>query len=61
MVGHAADQSAYTSALLSCALTQAQTLKIHLLGPEPEDSPPEGLIEREVARRIWSCLIIGEW
>lgn len=48
-------QSAHVDHLMYAGLRTAQMLNLHLLGPEPE-SPPPGVIQREVGRRLWLLL-----
>lgn len=62
MVSYNFGASAYTESLLHVGLRLAQLLKLHLLGPEPDDNSnlPPGLIQREVGRRVWLLLRLGE-
>lgn len=62
MVSYNFGASAYTESLLHVGLRIAQLLKLHLLGPEPEDTNnlPPGLINREMGRRLWLLLRLGE-
>lgn len=62
MVSYNFGASAYTESLLHVGLRLAQLLQLHLLGPEPEDDSnlPPGLINREVGRRVWLLLRLGE-
>lgn len=54
--------AAYTESLLHVGLRLAQILKLHLLHEEPtdHDNLPSGLIQREVGRRLWLMLRLGE-
>ncbi|SGY16808.1 BQ5605_C012g06998 [Microbotryum silenes-dioicae] len=57
LIGHAYGESIYFGSLMHCALGLAQNLKFHLLTAE---EPRPGLINRELSRRMWKCLIIAE-
>ncbi|SCV67752.1 BQ2448_5363 [Microbotryum intermedium] len=57
LIGHAYGESVYFGSLMHCALGLAQNLKFHLLTTE---EPRPGLINREMSRRMWKCLIIAE-
>lgn len=46
--------------LLHVGLKIAQSLNLHLLGPETPETPTAGIIRRELGRRIWLCLYIAE-
>ncbi|ORY78897.1 hypothetical protein BCR35DRAFT_304925 [Leucosporidium creatinivorum] len=61
MIGYTFGASAYIRGLLHSANHSAQMLHFHLLGPETRDSPLAGQTYRELGRRIWACLVIGEW
>ncbi|KAL8278197.1 hypothetical protein RQP46_009370 [Phenoliferia psychrophenolica] len=52
--------SAYIESLLHMGLKIAQSLNLHLLGPETPNTPTAGVIRRELGRRIWTCLFIAE-
>ncbi|KLT41693.1 hypothetical protein CC85DRAFT_108549 [Cutaneotrichosporon oleaginosum] len=62
MVSYNFGASAYTESLLHVGLRLAQLLKLHLLTAEPADHDhlPRGLIQREVGRRVWLLLRLGE-
>ncbi|KAK4702336.1 hypothetical protein P7C70_g3889, partial [Phenoliferia sp. Uapishka_3] len=60
MISHNFGASAYIESLLHMGLKIAQSLHLHLLGPETKDSPTDGLIKRELGRRAWMCLYIAE-
>ncbi|BEJ11878.1 hypothetical protein CspHIS471_0203380 [Cutaneotrichosporon sp. HIS471] len=62
MVSYNFGASAYTESLLHVGLRLAQLLKLHLLTAEPADHGhlPRGLIQREVGRRVWLLLRLGE-
>lgn len=62
MVSYNFGASAYTESLLHVGLRVAQLLKLHLLGPEPEDhrNLPSGLIQREIGRHVWLLLRLAE-
>lgn len=62
LVSYSFGAAAYTESLLHVGLRLAQLLKLHLLTEEPADHDhlPPGLIQREVGRRVWLLLRLGE-
>jgi hypothetical protein len=68
-VGHNLGESDYISVLLSIAIRISHSLNIHRVGPDRENTDPNGnsdglatrLIEREVKKRVWWFIIRQDW
>ncbi|KAL7421260.1 hypothetical protein Q5752_004145 [Cryptotrichosporon argae] len=62
VLAHNFGSSAYVETLLHVGIRIAQTLRLHILGPERLDNgrAAPGLIRRELGRRIWLILRMSE-
>lgn len=59
LVAHNLNASSLISSLLHIGVKIAQSLQLHNIPPEREEAG-EGRVNREIGRRIWACLYVGD-